>query len=859
MKKTFITAVITCFASFAWAQQLPYQNPSLSPAERAEDLCSRLTLEEKALLMMDRSPAIPRLGIPQFEWWNETLHGVGRNGIATVFPITMGMAASFDDALVYKVFTAASDEARAKNAEAKRNKEMARYRGLSFWTPNINIFRDPRWGRGQETYGEDPFLTTKMGLAVVNGLQGQDFEKGTSNGRYKKLFACAKHYAVHSGPEWNRHEFNIENLPERDLWETYLPAFKALVQKGDVKEIMCAYQSIDGEPCCGNTRYLQRILRDEWGFKGIVTSDCGAIDDFFKPNRHNFVKTDKEASSRAVIAGTDVECGSIYRSLPEAVKEGKITEAQIDVSLKRLLQGRFELGDFDPDELVEWTKIPMSVVANKEHKQLAIDAAHESIVLLKNSGILPLSSNNPDIVVMGPNANDSTMLWGNYNGQPTHTTTILQGIRQYVPNARYIQGCTLTRNEVPASMFNNVFTSDGRQGFKTTFWNNEKMEGIPAAQLITTEPVHLDNGGNTAFAAGVELEHFSARYEGVFRAQYDGELHIDALNDDFLRIIFNGDTILNRTNGHGVRNSNLTCNVKAGQQYPVCIEYAQFTGHAMLQFDFTMKDNKSREDIMAEIKDANTIIFVGGISPRLEGEEMRVNEEGFKGGDRISIELPKVQRQWIADLKKMGKQVIFVNCSGSAIGLEPENQNTDAILQAWYGGEAGGKAVADVLFGKFNPCGKLPITFYKNADQLPDFLDYNMKGRTYRYFKGAPLYPFGYGLSYTTFSFGKPSFRDGKVKVSVKNTGTRDGSEVVQVYVRNPKDVEGPLKTLRGFKRVCLKAGESKIVEIPMPREQFELWDTQTNTMRVVPGKYEVMVGNSSANSNLQKITINIK
>ena len=415
MRKTFITAVIACCASFAWGQQLPYQNPSLSPTERAEDLCSRLTLEEKALLMMDRSPAIPRLGIPQFEWWNETLHGVGRNGIATVFPITMGMAASFDDLLVYKVFTAASDEARAKNTEAKRNGEMARYRGLSFWTPNINIFRDPRWGRGQETYGEDPYLTTRMGLAVVNGLQGQDFEKGTSDGRYKKLFACAKHYAVHSGPEWNRHEFNVEKLPERDLWETYLPAFKALVQEGDVKEIMCAYQSIDGEPCCGNTRYLQSILRDEWGFKGIVTSDCGAIDDFFKPNRHNFVKTATEASSRAVIAGTDVECGSIYRSLPEAVKNGQITEAQIDVSLKRLLQGRFELGDFDPDELVEWTKIPLSTVASKEHKQLAVDVAQESIVLLKNNRILPLSTSSK-IVVMGPNANDSTMLWGNYNG-----------------------------------------------------------------------------------------------------------------------------------------------------------------------------------------------------------------------------------------------------------------------------------------------------------------------------------------------------------------------------------------------------------------------------------------------------------
>ncbi|MBO5624881.1 MAG: glycoside hydrolase family 3 C-terminal domain-containing protein, partial [Prevotella sp.] len=467
MKRLIFVTLTTLSSLTISAQQLPYQNPNLSPAERAADLCSRLTLEEKALLMMDRSPAIPRLGIPQFEWWNETLHGVGRNGIATVFPITMGMAASFDDALVYKVFTAASDEARAKNTEARRNGEMARYRGLSFWTPNINIFRDPRWGRGQETYGEDPYLTTRMGLAVVNGLQGQDFEKGTSNSRYKKLFACAKHYAVHSGPEWNRHEFNIENLPERDLWETYLHAFKALVQEADVKEIMCAYQSIDGEPCCGNTRYLQRILRDEWGFKGIVTSDCGAIDDFFKPNRHNFVKTASEASSSAVIAGTDVECGSIYRSLPSAVKEGKITEAQIDISLKRLLQGRFELGDFDPDELVEWTKIPMSVVASKKHKQLAIDAAQESIVLLKNNSILPLSSNSDKIVVMGPNANDSTMLWGNYNGQPTHTTTILQGIRQYLPNVKYIQGCTLTRNEVPVSMFNSIYTPDGQRGFKT--------------------------------------------------------------------------------------------------------------------------------------------------------------------------------------------------------------------------------------------------------------------------------------------------------------------------------------------------------------------------------------------------------
>lgn len=512
-KKQLLTVLLVGLCTLVNAQMLPYQNPQLSAEERAEDLLGRLTLEEKTKLMMDVSPAIPRLGIPEFHWWSEALHGIGRNGIATVFPITMSMAATFNDYLVYQAFTAASDEARAKNTEARQKNDIRRYRGLSFWTPNINIFRDPRWGRGQETYGEDPYLTTRMGLAVVNGLQGQEFSRSSSSTsstkKYKKLFACAKHYAVHSGPEWNRHEFNIEQLPERDLWETYLPAFKALVKEGNVKEIMCAYQAIDGEPCCGNTRYLHRILRDEWGFQGIVTSDCGAIDDFYKPGRHHFVDTKEDAAARAVIAGTDVECGGVYRSLPEAVRTGKITEQQLDISLRRLLIGRFELGDFDPDELVEWTKIPMSVVASKEHKQIALEAAQQSIVLLKNNGILPLNSKlvtrNPKLVVMGPNANDSTMMWGNYNGQPTQTITILQGIRQYLPNVPFIQGCTWTRKEVPTSMFNQVFTDDGRPGLQANYWNNERMEGLPAIAIRLTEPLHLDNGGNTAFAPGVNL------------------------------------------------------------------------------------------------------------------------------------------------------------------------------------------------------------------------------------------------------------------------------------------------------------------------------------------------------------------
>ena len=861
MKKLlFSLFTIHCSLFTLQAQPLPYQNPLLTAEQRADDLLGRLTLEEKVSLMMDTSPAIERLGIPQFQWWNEALHGVGRNGIATVFPITMGMAASWDDQLVYQIFTAASDEARAKNTEARRKGDMARYRGLSFWTPNINIFRDPRWGRGQETYGEDPYLTAKMGLAVVRGLQGMTFEgEWPANQKYSKLFACAKHYAVHSGPEWNRHTFNIEALPERDLWETYLPAFKALVQEGNVKEVMCAYQRIDGEPCCGNTRYLQHILRDEWGFKGIVTSDCGAIDDFYRPGRHDFVATAPEASSRAVIAGTDVECGSVYKSLPEAVKEGKITEQQIDTSLRRLLQARFELGDFDPDSLVEWTKIPMSVVASKEHKQLALDAARKSIVLLKNKGVLPLRTENGKLAVLGPNAVDSTMLWGNYNGQPTHTTTILEGIRQYQPKVRFVQGCGLTRDEVPTSIFGQIFTDDGRPGLQANYWNNEQMQGFPVTAIRITEPLHLDNGGNTVFAPGVNLEHFTARYEGVFKPQQDGEVSLDVMNDDFIQLVFNGDTLLRRKNGHGVRPANLKYQVKAGQAYPIQLIYTQQTGHAMLQFDVTMNDNLSRSERLQQVKDADVVIFVGGISPRLEGEEMKVSDPGFKGGDRTSIELPQVQREWLKALKEAGKKVIFVNCSGSAIALTPELESCDAIVQAWYGGERGGEALADILFGQYNPSGKLPITFYKSTDELPDFLDYTMKNRTYRYYTGEALFPFGYGLSYTTFEFGTPAYIDNKVRVSVKNTGAMSGLETVQVYVRNLADKEGPLKSLRAYQQVQLNPGETKTVSIDLPRERFEGWDAQTNTMRVLPGQYEIMVGNSSADKDLKKLIVGIK
>ncbi len=839
------------------AQMLPYQNPNLSSEERAADLCSRLTLKEKADIMRNGSPAIPRLGIPQFEWWSEALHGVGRNGFATVFTNTTGMASSFNDDLLERIYEAVSDEARAKNNLARKSGVIKKYQGLSIWTPNINIFRDPRWGRGQETYGEDPYLTTRMGLAVVKGLQGP------ADSKYYKLLACAKHFAVHSGPEWNRHSFNLENLPERDLWETYMPAFKSLVQEGKVAQVMCAYQRIDGDPCCGNNRYLQQILRNDWGFKGVVCSDCGAIGDFWRPGRHGVSKESGEASAKAVISGTDVECGGNYAALPRAVKNGQITEAQIDVSVKRLLKERFELGDFDDESIVPYKQIPASVIASKEHKQLALDMARQCMVLLKNDGILPLKKNGQKIVVVGPNAADSTMMWGNYNGYPTETTTILKGIRNLAGNVRYVGGCGHTRSEEFNSRYNEISTADGKAGLHVTYWNNEKMEGQPVTSLNITEPVNLSNGGATVFAPGVSLDHFSAKLEGVFRPTRSEELQLQLASDDLARLIINGDTIINSWKSRErVNVANKNYKVEAGKEYRIQIDYVQQTNLAALQFDLGNLVPMTPQQLVAKVGDADVVVFVGGISPRLEGEEMSVKEPGFQGGDRISIELPEAQRNAISALRQAGKKIVYVNCSGSAVALVPEAENSDAILQAWYGGEKGGQAVAEILFGDVNPSGKLPITFYKSTDQLPDYEDYRMENRTYRYFKGDPLYPFGYGLSYTTFEIGKPKFdkKTNKVTVAVKNSGDKDGTEVVQLYLKRTDDVTGPIKTLRGFQRVDLKAGETRVVEIAMNREDFETWDAQTNTMRVVPGKkYQLMVGSSSLAKDLKTIEVKIK
>ncbi len=852
-KQTILSALFFCALTIN--AQLPYQNIHLSPEERATDLCGRLTLDEKATLMCNASPAIARLGIPSFEWWSEGLHGVGRNGYATVFPATIGMAASFDDDLLYRIYEAVSDEARVKNTLARKTGVLRRYQGLSFWTPNINIFRDPRWGRGQETYGEDPYLTTRMGLAVVRGLQGPEGH------RYTKLLACAKHFAVHSGPEWNRHSFNIENLPERDLWETYLPAFKSLVEDGHVKEVMCAYQRIDGEPCCGNNRYLQQILRNEWHFKGLVTSDCGAVSDFWEKGRHGVSANAVSASVKAVRSGTDTECGGNYLKLPEAVKNGDISEKEIDVSLKRLLKARFELGDFDPDSLNEWTKIPESVIASKEHKQLALQMAREEMVLLQNrNNILPLNK-NMKIVVMGANATDSTMMWGNYSGYPTETVTILDGIKNKTVNVKYIDGCGLTRNEGETSLYNEVETANGQRGLTAEYFNNTYLDGAPVAQMQFREPVHQDNGGATVFAPGVTLNNFSARYTGVFVPQKTESVTFRVSGDDGYRLIVNGDTLANLWKGkQRVMTKECNVNVKEGQKYNIQLDYVQIDGSAVIQFDVLRKIQLTNADILAKVGDADAVIYVGGISPKLEGEEMKVDLPGFKGGDRTDIELPEVQRQMIAMLHQAGKRVVYINCSGSAMGLEPETHHADAILQAWYAGEQGGTAVADVLFGDYNPSGKLPITFYKNVKQLPDYEDYRMTGRTYRYFKGEALYPFGYGLSYTDFVISKPKYdiKKGKVTVSISNKGNRDGYETVQVYIKNVADKDGPLKTLRGYSKVGLKSKETKDITIDLPRKCFEMWDVKSNTMKVVPGSYQIMVGSSSDNKDLKIITVDI-
>lgn len=824
----------------------PYLDPKLPVKQRVDDLISRMTLEEKVSQMMNAAPAIPRLSIPQYDWWNEALHGVAFSGVATVFPQAIGLGATFDPQLVNRVGNVISDEARAKYHEAQRHGNYNRFYGLTFWSPNINIFRDPRWGRGQETYGEDPYLTSRLGVAFVKGLQGDD-------PKYLKVVATPKHYAVHSGPEPERHRFDAA-ASERDLRETYTPAFRATVMEASATSVMCAYNRINGEPACANTHLLGDLLRGEWGFNGYVVSDCGAIDDIYK--RHNFQKTAEEASALAVKRGTDLECGDSYKSLVNAVKQGLISEAEIDRALKRLFEARFRLGMFDPPELVPYAKIPFSVNDSAAHRQLALEAARESIVLLKNeNNTLPLRKDLKSIAVIGPNADDVQVLLGNYNGQPSRATTPLAGIRQHVSKRTrvlYALGTSLTEISaipIPASALRGP---NGESGLKAEYFSNKMLEGAPVVTRLDRE-VNFDWGMSNP-APGIPSDDFSARWTGKLVANKTGKYRFGAIADDGVRVYLDGKLIAEDWSEHAPATVTGEVTLEAGRSYDIKMEYYESKIGAVARLVWqppVVQTAAPYAEAVDAARQADTVVLVLGISSRLEGEEMNVREPGFLGGDRVDIKLPARQQSLLEAVAQTGKPLVVVLMSGSALAVNWANEHAVAIVQAWYPGEEGGTAIADALFGDYNPAGRLPVTFYKSVDQLPPFENYHMDGRTYRFFKGEPLYPFGHGLSYTRFKysdFGVSSPRVSateKVAVSatVENTGTRAGDEVVQLYLTDEAaSVRVPIRSLAGVERVFLNAGERRVIRFTLEPRQLAVITDDGRTV-VEPGEFKVTIG----------------
>lgn len=845
----------------------PFQNTSLSFEARVNDLVSRLTLEEKVAQMLNAAPAIERLGIPAYEWWNEVLHGVARTPYkVTVFPQAIAMAATFDTEALKLMADYAATEGRAVyNKAIAQGKAGNRYVGLTYWTPNINIFRDPRWGRGQETYGEDPFLTAMMGKAFVNGLQGDD-------PKYLKAAACAKHYAVHSGPEPLRHNFNV--APSNyDLWNTYLPAFKELITQTNVAGVMCAYNAFKGQPCCGSDQLMTDILRNRWNFTGYVTSDCGGIDDFFK--KHKTHANAEEAAADAVFHGTDVECGhDAYLSLVQAVKDGKITEEQINISVRRLFMIRFRLGMFDPASMVKWTQTSETELESPAHKAHALKMARESIVLLKNAplqggagagvGTLPLSKKLKKIAVIGPNADNDIAVLGNYNGTPSQIVTPLQGIREKLGKevkVLYEKAVNFTNDSLfQSTEASHQFTWKGQKGFYAEYFNNRDLKGEPIAKRIEEKLDHEWQEGEV-FIDTLKALHFSARYTTDFTATEDLST-FELLADEGYRFFVDGKEVLNGWKNSAGSSKTYQFNTTKGKAYQLVVEYYQYEGKASVHLNVGHIVKTDFAVLNKRIKDVDAIIFIGGISPQLEGESMRVDYPGFKGGDRTSILLPKTQTELLKSLKATGKPVVFVMMTGSAIATPWEAENIPAIMNAWYGGQDAGTAIADVLFGDYNPSGRLPVTFYKSDEDLADFSDYNMQNRTYRYFKGEPMYGFGYGLSYTTFEYSHlkmPSTIEKEknipLSVMLKNSGTRDGEEVVQLYVSGNGN-EAPIRSLKGFQRVYLKAGESKELSFTLSPADLSLVDDQGNDQQF-SGKVTISVGGAQPDSKslaMQKV-----
>jgi beta-glucosidase len=886
MKKLIFLMVALTWTSVSFSQNYTYdfQNPDLPLEKRVDDLVSRLTLEEKVSQIMNIAPGIPRLGVLPYDHWSEALHGLALTGIATVFPQAIGLASTWDASLIHRIADAISTETRAKHHDFQKKQDYGEGKGLTLFSPNINIFRDPRWGRGQETYGEDPYLTSRIGVNMVKGLQGNDPV-------YLKTISTPKHYAVHSGPEHGRDAFDALT-DSYDFLDTYMPAFEACIREGKAYSTMSAYNKVNGVPASANPYLLQTYLRDKWGFKGYVVSDCHAIG--WMHTAHKYVNTAEEAAAISVKAGLDLECGNTFRALNEAVKQGLITEKEIDIAVKRVFEARFRLGVFDPIERVKYAQIPFSEVDKPEHSKMALEAAEKSMVLLKNKdNVLPLKKNLKSILVVGPNADVAEVMYGNYNGYPSNPVTPLQGIRDKVGTntmVKYKKGCNLVGNDVLVAEVvtdEHLRTDDGQKGLKVEYFTNRNLEGEP---ILTRIEKRIENIFHIELPVtpGMIMRNYSARWSGKIIAPETGRynLSLTASLGNY-RLYFNNKLIIDKWTGNpnqstidpslnadrqqtdGMLEEGVVEFVK-GDMYDIRIEYYNRYYKGSLTFAWAEQDvDNYKNELLKAAGESDVIIAFCGISPRLEGEHgttVKGEEiEGFFGGDRTSIDLPAPQEKLLKELKATGKPVILVLLNGSAIAVNWANENLDAILEAWYPGQAGGTAIANVLFGDFNPSGRLPVTFYKSADDLPDFSDYSMKGRTYRYFEGESLYPFGFGLSYTSFTYSnlkfKKSVKAGKpvlVSVDVQNTGNMNGGEVAQLYIRHINSpYRVPNLALQGFDYVFLKKGEKKTIQFELTPSQLSVINNEYKRM-VVPGKIEVFVGGSQPGKGTSGLNIGL-
>ncbi|MFH1068030.1 MAG: glycoside hydrolase family 3 C-terminal domain-containing protein [Candidatus Glassbacteria bacterium] len=837
------TLLVAIFAGCLKRERYSFQDASLPVEARVADLVSRMTVDEKISQTSFESPAIERLGIPAFNWWNECLHGVARAGVATVFPQAIGLAATWDTEMMRRVSGTISDEARAKYNESVRSGQRRIYQGLTFWSPNINIFRDPRWGRGMETYGEDPFLTGKMGVEFVKGLQGED-------PRYLKVVATAKHFAVHSGPEPLRHSFDAV-VSNRDLHDTYLRAFRMLVDEGGAWSVMCAYNRVEGEACCASPLLLMRILRDRWKFGGYVVSDCWAVRDIH--TGHKIAASIPEAAALALKAGCDLNCGDAFREgLKQALDEGLITTADLDRALTRLFTARFRLGVFDPAGSTPWDSLPYSVNDCGSHRALALEAAQKSMVLLKNEGTLPLSRQLKRLAVIGPTACSLDVLQGNYNGTPSDFSTVLEGIREKLPSGQvlYARGCPVAESvesyeNLPYRALLPQADNGGRKGYKVEIFAAPEIGGSPVSVEFRDL---LDVGGENRWPgkAVAGAQGRSIRWTAGLVPPLDGVYGFSLSCNSAGRLSIGGKTVIEKEGDQPTATGSVE--LGRGTAVDLVLETTHIEENSSVTLNWRTPDETPLDQALDQ---AETIVLCLGLTPSLEGEEMDVSAPGFLGGDRTSLDLPQPQKDLLARAAATGKPLVVVLLNGSALAVNEAQAAAGAILEAWYPGEEGGRAVADVLFGDSNPAGRLPVTFYRSIDQLPAFEDYAMQGRTYRFFNGEPLYPFGYGLSYTRFAYSGLAIepleiapgQEVEVTVQVTNAGGRAGEEVVQLYLTDVEaGVPVPLRALRGFQRIRLEPGQTREVSFRLSPGDMSLFDEQEHEL-IEPGAFRVSVG----------------